>query len=441
MDRGSKSESACIDPYVRCAFYGACLTAFGIENACVVAHSPQGCQLSADVAFRRQQADYTVTERLCSKLCENEIVYGGEETLKRTIVEAQPYNVPLVFVISACGPEIIGDDIRSVAKEMEPRVDFQIIPVRAPGFLGSQYKGVDVTLEALIQRFSAGCTSEKSENTVCIIAPHASGNPTWQGDLAWLKDVFSLLHVDVQCVLTCRSSLEDLKNMTCCETCIILSHEAGRTAAELLQNEGVEWLARDIPLPLGSSNIRRFLESLGKRFDCEKTVDDIIERGEKHVVANLRRRGLEIEFFHKVSTAVVADSTIGIPLLGFLTEDLEMIPEVVLLHTGNAQSLAEQEISRLQIAPELHCGVEVYQTKKVLENADVTCVVGSNIETHLASELKIPLSFEIITPVLQYRMVDRAYLGYEGMLNLIEIIQNQWWNRWKSRKKQYRSRW
>jgi len=401
--------SACIDPYLRCAFYGACQTAFGFENACVIAHSPQGCQLSADVAFRWQQADYTMTEVLCTKLCEDEIVHGGEDTLRKTILDAQAYDVPLVFVVSACGPEIVGDNIQSVAEEMESTVDFQIVPIAAPGFLGSQYKGVDIALETLIKRFSADKENEKEkrENTVCILAPHASGNPTWMS----------------------------------CETCLVLSHDAGLQAAQLLQNHKIEWLCKDIPLPIGVENTRNFLKLLGTRFDSEKEIENIIQKGEQTVIQNLRRRGLQVEFFNKISAAVVADSTIGIPSLRFLTEDLEMIPELVLLRSDNGRTLAEEEIKTLQINPEFKCGVDVYQVKEYLKTVNPTCVVGSNIERHLAQELTIPLSFEIVYPVLEYRMTDRQYFGYRGMLNLIEIIQNQWRNKWKSKRKRYKSKW
>jgi nitrogenase molybdenum-iron protein beta chain len=434
-------SSKCIDPYLRCAFYGACQTAFGFEDACVIAHSPQGCQLSADVAFRWQQADYTETEVLCSKLCEDEIVHGGEDTLRRTILDAETYDVPIVFIVSACGPEIVGDNIEAVAEEMEFQVDFQIVPIAAPGFLGSQYKGVDIALDALIRRVLADTDTETEENTVCVLAPHASGNPTWPGDLVWVKTIFYALNIEVKSVLTYHSSLKDLESILSCETCIVLSHDAGEKAAEVLSHHGIEWICKDTVLPIGFGNTREFLEILGKRFDCEKKIEDIIEKGEKKVIQNLRRRGLQVEFFNKVSTALVVDNTIGIPLLRFLTEDLEMIPEVVLLRSDTNKHLAEREIKRLQINPELECGVEVYQVKTYLENVNPTCVVGSNIERHLAQELGIPLSFEVITPVLEYRMIDRQYFGYDGMLTLIEIIQNQWWNRWKSKRKRYESKW
>ncbi|MBU7030287.1 MAG: nitrogenase associated protein, partial [Theionarchaea archaeon] len=118
-----------------------------------------------------------------------------------------------------------------------------------------------------------------------------------------------------------------------------------------------------------------------------------------------------------------------------------MIPELVLLRSDNGRTLAEREIKTLQINPEFKCGVDVYQVKEYLKTVNPTCVVGSNIERHLAQELNIPLSFEIVYPVLEYRMTDRQYFGYRGMLNLIEIIQNQWRNKWKSKRKRYKSKW
>lgn len=430
----------CIDPYLRCAFYGACQTVFGFEHACVIAHSPQGCQLSADVAFRWQQADYTVTEVLCSKLCEDEIVHGGEDTLRRTILDAKTYDVPLVFVVSACGPEIVGDNIEAVAEEMESIVDFEIIPVPAPGFLGSQYKGIDIALETLINRY-VDTTQEKKENTVCLIAPHASGNPTWPGDLHWVKTILDKAGVTVESVLSYRSSLKDLENLMLCESCMVLSHDAGMKGAQLLSEHGVEWLCKDIPLPIGIENTQRFLTVIGERYDCVNPIEDIIKKGEETVIKNLRGRGLAVQSFSQASTGIVTDNTIGIPLLRFLTEDLEMIPDVVLFRSENSLKLAKKEMETLPIDPVFQCGVEVYQVKKYLEHTDLTCIVGSNIERHIAHELGIPTSFEVVTPVLEYRMTDKQYFGYTGILHLIEIMQNAWWNRWKSKKKRYKSKW
>jgi len=148
--------SPCHDPYLRCAFYGAAQTAVGVKHACILAHSPQGCELLVGTAFSWQQADYIETKSLCTKLCEDEIVHGGEQTLARTIEEARTFDVPVVFVLTACGPEIVGDDIRAVCEDMAGLVPFRLVPIECAGFRGSQYDGIDIALETILGRLIEG---------------------------------------------------------------------------------------------------------------------------------------------------------------------------------------------------------------------------------------------------------------------------------------------
>ena len=91
------SIQRCHDPYLRCALYGAAQVALGVTGSGVISHSPQGCYQLVDAAFGWQDADYTETEVLCTKLCEVEIVHGGEDLLARTILEAQALNVRSFF--------------------------------------------------------------------------------------------------------------------------------------------------------------------------------------------------------------------------------------------------------------------------------------------------------------------------------------------------------
>ena len=100
----------------------------------MLSHSPQGCFQLVETAFGWQDADYTETLTLCTKLCEDEIVHGGEELLARTILEAQVLNPPIMFVVTACGPEIVGDDILAVCEDLRTQVNFPIVPIQAPAF-------------------------------------------------------------------------------------------------------------------------------------------------------------------------------------------------------------------------------------------------------------------------------------------------------------------
>jgi nitrogenase molybdenum-iron protein alpha/beta subunit len=85
----ASSSETCTDPYLRCAFNGAALTALGVSYSALLAHSPQGCEYLVNNAFASQECDYMETMTLCTKLCVNEIVYGGEDILARTIREVK----------------------------------------------------------------------------------------------------------------------------------------------------------------------------------------------------------------------------------------------------------------------------------------------------------------------------------------------------------------
>ncbi|MFY9200006.1 MAG: nitrogenase component 1 [Methanosarcina flavescens] len=135
----ASSSEACTDPYLRCAFNGAALTALGISNSSLLAHSPQGCEYLVDNAFASQECDYMETMTLCTKLCVDEIVHGGEDILilALTIREAKDLPISALFVLSACGPEIIGDDIVGVCESLQPEVKFRLVPIECAGFRGS----------------------------------------------------------------------------------------------------------------------------------------------------------------------------------------------------------------------------------------------------------------------------------------------------------------
>lgn len=433
----------CHDPYVRCAFYGAAQTALGVSGCCTLAHSPQGCHMLVDTAFSWQDEDYTETQTLCTKLCEDEIVYGGEGALVQTILEAKSLNVPIVFVLSACGPEIIGDNIASVCEETQPKVKFKVIPIECAGFRGTQYDGVDIALDVMLKKLVEN-DLQRIANSICLIAPHANANPTWMGDLAWVKNVLMKMGVKVVATLTHRTALSEFQNIPAAETSIVLSHDAGQKAADYLDAEyDIKQLCRNIPLPIGFVNTQRWLTELAKVFDKRDLVANLIADGEKMVVDRCRRKGLELYSFHLEPAAIVADATIGIPLVRFVTEELEMIPELIYLRSPNktAGNILSSELQELNLNPRIMYHTDVYQTKKSLEEVRLEAVFGSQIERYAIEDLGIPLIFEVVNPISNFRMFDREYFGYTGMLNLIEIIQDSYMDQYRSKLRRYKARW
>ncbi|MFC1957311.1 nitrogenase component 1 [Chloroflexota bacterium] len=433
----------CHDPYLRCAFYGAAQTAFGVTGCCVIAHSPQGCYLLVNAAFGWQDADYTETHILSTKLCENEIVHGGEELLARTILEAQELGAPIMFVLSACGPEIVGDDIVAVCEDVRPQVDFEIVPVECAGFLGDQNEGTDIALDAILKKLVVGGRG-KIPGSVCLIAPHANSNPTWMGDLAWVKDILQQMGVRVLATLTHDTALSEFQDVASSEGCIVLSHDAGQRAADYLANEfGIKQFCREIPLPVGFTNTRRWLKELGSRLGTVDVAERLADEGERMVVEQCRRKGLEQFFMHRAPVAIVADATVGIPLLHFITEDLEMIPRLLCLRSclPGAKEILKAELKDLNLTPEVVYNTDVYQSKLSLKGVKPEAVFGSNIERHAVEELDIPFVFRLVNPISRFRSINRQYFGYVGMLNIIECIHNDWLDKYRSKNRNYKARW
>jgi len=442
-DSVTVTAEKCHDPYLRCAFYGAAQTVIGISGCCVLAHSPQGCYQLVENALRWQEEDYTETEILCTKLCEDEIVYGGEALLARTILDAKSLRVPIIFVLSACGPEIVGDDIAAVCEEMQPKVDFQLIPIQCAGFRGSQYDGVDIALDILLREMVLD-GGEKIDNSICLIAPHANANPTWMADLAWVKNVLSNMGVKVVTTLIHRTPLKEFQNVPTTEKCIVLSHDAGQKAADFLSKEfGIEQLCKGLPLPIGFTNTQQWLMELGEMLDAKDVAAKLVAEGEKMVVEQCRRKGFDLYSLSLLSTAIVADATVGVPLVRFLTEDLEMIPELICLRSSGrvAGKMLENELQELKISPRIIYNTDVYQTRKSLAEVRPKTVFGSNIERHIVEGLDIPYVFQLVNPIQRFRMINREYFGYTGILNLIESIQNDFWDRYRSKRRRYEARW
>ena len=433
----------CHDPYLRCAFYGAAQTALGVTGCCVLAHSPQGCYQLVDTAFGWQDADYTETLILSTKLCEDEIVHGGEGLLARTILEAQEFGVPIMFVLSACGPEIVGDDIVAVCEDMRSQVNFRIVPIKCAGFRGDQNDGTDIALDAMLRELVVD-DGKKVSRSVCLIAPHANSNPTWMGDLLWVKEILNRMGAQVLATLTHDTALDEFREVSSAESCIVLSHDAGQKAGDYLSQQfGIEQLCKGMPLPVGFTNTRRWLKELGERLGAQDTADKIVGDGEKMVVEQCRRKGLEQFFMHREPVAIVADATVGIPLLHFITEDLEMIPRLICLRSclQGSKEILERELEELDVSTRVIYGADVYQSKLALGEVKPEAVFGSNIERHAAEELGIPFVFRLVTPISRFRSINRQYFGYTGMLNIIECIHNDWLDKYRSRKRSYKARW
>jgi light-independent protochlorophyllide reductase B subunit len=417
------------DPMVGCALEGAAGILAGIRDISIVIHSPQGCSSTVSAAYDVHEIDFTKRKVACTRLFETDIVMGASEKLRGLIKEVDSkFKTRAIFVIGTCAADIIGEDIEGLCRNLQPQVNAKLIPLMAGGFRGDGYAGIELGLNALFPFIKI--QDKKIPNSVNLLAPQANLNPTWWADLKWVREVLEKIGIKVQAVLPHETSLEELENAGCASANILLSHDAGyKFGVKMQEIHDIPLILSDIPLPVGLKNTARWLRAVGKYFGVEEKVETIIKDGEALTIDALRRRGLMmIQRYRNCRVAVSADATLGIGLTRMLFEELEMIPELLLFRSAlpDSQFLLENELKDMGISPNIVFSADGYQVKQALMDSNIDAVFGSSWEYYMAEELGIKFAFDVFSPTNRVNYLNKSYFGYEGMLNFLENVANDW---------------
>jgi nitrogenase molybdenum-cofactor synthesis protein NifE len=136
-----------------CAFDGATITLLPIADAAHLVHGPIGCWGNAWGSRNSLSSGPNLYKRgFTTDLSENDIVLGGEGKLRRAILDiARDHKPKAVFVYLTCVPAATGEDIESACKEASKETGLPVIPVMAPGFLGSKVLGTRVAGDTLLR--------------------------------------------------------------------------------------------------------------------------------------------------------------------------------------------------------------------------------------------------------------------------------------------------
>jgi nitrogenase molybdenum-iron protein beta chain len=425
------------DPVVGCALEGVSNIIAGIRDISIVLHSPQGCASTVALGYDNHETDFTHRKIACTRLFETDIIMGATEKLRDLILKADAaYKTKVMFVIGTCSADIIGEDIDGLCKSMQPKVNARLIPIHSGGFRGNLYAGMDIGLNTLLS-FAKPHEGPKRPGTVNLIAPQASLNPTWWADLKWTESVLSAMGVETACVFPREISIEEIAKATESSANILLTHDVSTTFARDMETKfGVPTILHDLPLPIGFKNTARWLRALGKYFNRNAVAEQIIEHGESTVTSILRRRGLMIiPRYRNARVAISADASMTISLVRMLFEDLEMIPELLLVRSDSkhARKVLDVELKSLGITPHVAFGIDGFKIKQSLANHDLDVVFGSAWEKYLAEELGIKVACDLLQPTNRTFYRDSAYFGYDGMINMLEILANDWESAFRSK--------
>jgi len=109
---------------------GAIFAISTIENAIPILHGSSGCGFHYRYVCRRSwKPAYNLK---CTGLEEKDIILGGSEKLKKTIIETvKKYNPSLIGIIPASSVDMTNDDIEGVIREIQPKITCKLIYVKS----------------------------------------------------------------------------------------------------------------------------------------------------------------------------------------------------------------------------------------------------------------------------------------------------------------------
>src|SRR6516164_9759218 len=166
-----------------CAFDGAKIALQPITDVAHLVHGPIACEGNSwDNRSAKSSGSKLYRTSFTTDMNENDIVFGGEKRLYRSIKEIiDKYNPPAVFVYQTCVPAMIGDDIDAVCKKASEKFGTPCIPINSPGFVGPKNLGNKLAGEAILDHVIG--TMEPEYTTpydINIIGEYNLSGELWQ---------------------------------------------------------------------------------------------------------------------------------------------------------------------------------------------------------------------------------------------------------------------
>ena len=179
-----------------CAFDGAKIALQPIVDAAHLVHAPLACEGNGwDNRSAASSGPTLYRTGFTTDLTELDIVMGnGEKKLYRAIKQiAEDHDPPAIFVYTTCVPALIGDDVEAVCRFAAEKLGKPVIPVNAPGFVGSKNLGNKLAGEALLDHVIG--TVEPDETTACDI--NILGDYNLSGELWQVTPLFDRLGIRI----------------------------------------------------------------------------------------------------------------------------------------------------------------------------------------------------------------------------------------------------
>jgi nitrogenase molybdenum-iron protein alpha chain len=258
-----------------------------------IVHGPVGCSYYAWLTRRNQskaeegQAQF-MPYALTTDMQDSDIVFGGEKKLKAAIKEAVDIFKPkAISIFATCPVGLIGDDIHSVAREMQKETGVTIFALSCEGYKGvSQSAGHHVANNAVFQHVvGKDMTPVEGKFKMNLLGEYNIG-----GDGFALEKIMEDIGVTLISTFSGNSTFDAMALSPQADVNMVQCHRSINYMATMMETKyGIPWFKVNF---IGGKSTAKSLQRIAKYYDDPEltaTVDAYVEKNMKDIDAAIAK--------------------------------------------------------------------------------------------------------------------------------------------------------
>lgn len=429
-----------LEPSHSCGLAGGFLGCLGFGNSSFLVHGSSGCGF----AMRYGLAQHWKSFIPCpvTNLHERDVIFGSTKLLREGIDKIEKIHTSdILFVLTSCSSEIIGDDIEEVVLEESVNRNKKIIAVQVGGVSGNIFDGYNDYLYKVIkdfdERFKAGCredTSAEKLKQIDIFGIIPLYDMFFRGDMAELKRTLLRMGVEVNSFMSGECSVESMNRLFHSDLAVSVSGRIGHKALQKLKRtNGISTHEFGIA-PIGFKYTKQFFEKIASILNIDSNFITKILEEEELGARKKMLRGFDFSkvMFTSGRAAIIGEPSRSIALANFLINELGMKPVMIAF----TSKVTNDELVELDDILKVRSNKTVvlieedtYLIRKCLLENNPNIVFGRSIDRlkELDKTAHITWQFPSTDRLVIY---DRPYLGFNGIISIVDDVVNAFSKIW-----------
>ncbi len=397
-----------------CAFDGAKIALQPITDVAHLIHAPLACEGNSwDNRGAASSGPDLWRTSFTTDLSELDIVMGrGEKKLLKAIREiAERYAPPAIFVYSTCVTALIGDDVEAVCRHAAETLGLPVVPVNAPGFVGSKNLGNKLAGEALMDHVIGTLEPDDAGPTDINVL----GEFNLSGEFWLVKPLFERLGIRIRASVPGDARYADVAaahtarvNMMVCSTALI------NLARKMDERWGIPFFEGSF---YGITDTSEALRQTARLLVERGAPDDLVTRCEEVIAEEEARAWTALApYRERLAGKRVLLNTGGVKSWSVVSALMEIGMEIVGTSVKKSTDEDKERIRELlKNDPHMFESMAPRDLYRMLADGEADIMLSGGRTQFIALKAKTPW-----LDINQER--HHPYAGYDGMVELVRQI-------------------